>query len=86
MYKVILASQAIEFLKKLYSSDRGHYERVIKAIRSLEDDPFRGKPLRFEFKGDFSLRVGVYRILYTIIKQTVTIQVFQIGHRRDVYN
>jgi mRNA interferase RelE/StbE len=44
-----------------------------------------GLPLRRNLKGLMKLRVGDYRIIYSIEKQTVTVHVIKIGHRREVY-
>jgi addiction module RelE/StbE family toxin len=58
--------------------------------RAIEDklmvDPVRfGLPLRRTLKGLMKLRVGNYRIIYSIKKDIVTVEVIKIGHRRDVY-
>ena len=58
--------------------------------RAIEDklmmDPIRfGLPLRRTLKGLMKLRVGDYRIIYSIKKDIVTVEVIKIGHRRDVY-
>ena len=36
--------------------------------------------------GEWRYRVGNYRILCTIHDDVLTIEVFTIGHRRDVYD
>ena len=49
-------------------------------------DPLKfGLPLRRNLKGYMKLRVGDYRIVYSISKKTVTVHVIKIGHRKDVY-
>ena len=51
----------------------------------------RGDPLGFdttdlaETSGSRRLRVGDYRVLYTIDEEHQVIQVWRIGHRSDVY-
>lgn len=42
-----------------------------------------GKPLRFSLKGHRSLRVGEYRVIFRIQKQSVIILI--IAHRSTVY-
>ena len=86
MYKLIIQSKAQDFYKRLYTADRSHFVRIATAFESLKKDPFRGKPLKLSLKGNFSLRVGIYRIIYTIEQKIVTVNVLKIGHRRDVYN
>lgn len=60
--------------------------RIKKAIETkltLHPDIF-GKPLRRSLVGCRKLRVGDYRIIFTIGEADVT--VWAIGHRRDIYN
>ena len=85
MYKIVLLPEAEKFYRGLYYSDRNHFARLAHALESLKADPSRGKPLKHNLKGKYSLRVCVYRILYIVQKQTVTIYVLDIDHRRDVY-
>jgi len=85
LYKIIFLSDAQKFYKKLFESDRSKFERISNAIKSLQKDPFQGKPLKHKLKGKYSLRVGVYRILYQINQKIVTVYVLEIGHRKDVY-
>ncbi len=86
MYKLIIQSKAQDFYKRLYTVDRSHFSRIAAAFESLKENPFRGKPLKLSLKGNFSLRVGIYRIIYTVDQNTVTVYVLKIGHRRDIYN
>ena len=86
MYKLLLSAKALEFYNKLYSSDRSHFWRVDAALESLKTSPLQGKPLKRNLKGMFSLRVGMYRMIYTVDKKIITVNVLKIGHRREVYN
>ncbi|MFT5388114.1 MAG: mRNA interferase RelE/StbE [Lysobacterales bacterium] len=85
MYKVVLLSGAIKFYNKLYDSDRSKFERIANALTSLQEDPFQGKSLKHLLKAKYSLRVGVYRIIYKIEKKVVTVYILDIGHRKDIY-
>lgn len=52
----------------------------------LADNPRRvGKPLRHEFAGLYSARVGPYRILYQIDDVVSIVAVIRIAHRADAY-
>ena len=59
--------------------------RIKKAIetRLLFDPISAGAPLRTSLKGHRKLRVGDYRIIYRLEKDTII--VLKIGHRKDVY-
>ena len=63
-----------------------HRRRVDRKIRSLADDP--RPPGCVKLAGATSgwrVRVGVYRILYTIEDGRLIVTVVEVGHRRDVY-
>jgi len=55
------------------------------AIRNLEINPYLGKPLRGELSGKWSLRIGDYRIIYTIDEHQKTITLYNVRHRRAAY-
>jgi mRNA interferase RelE/StbE len=84
-YKVVFLSKAERFYKELYFSDRTHFDRITQVLESLKGNPFQGKPLKHSLKGKYSLRVGMYRIIYTTEKHKMTVYILKIGHRRDVY-
>lgn len=86
MYKLIIEPKAQDFYKRLYLADRSHFLRIAEAFETLKEYPFRGKPLKLSLKEKFSLRVGIYRIIYTVNQNTITVHVLRIGHRRDIYN
>ena len=49
-------------------------------------DPIKfGLPLKRNLKGLMKLRVGHYRIIYSVQKNTITVFVIKIGHRKEVY-
>lgn len=86
MYKLDFSPKALDFYNKLHSHDRNYFLRVDAALDSLKINPLRGKPLKLTLKGHYSLRVGIYRIIYTVVHHTITVHVLKIGHRRNVYN
>ena len=59
--------------------------QIMKAVEQrLTVDPIGlGKPLRYELKGCRRLRVGDWRVIYTIDDETVTL--LRIVLRRDAY-
>lgn len=77
-----------ESVKKDLKSISRDIQYIIR--RAIEDklmkDPLKfGLPLRRNMKGLMKLRVGDYRIIYSISKEIVTVYVIKIGHRKDVY-
>ncbi len=58
-------------------------ERVANALLDIAIDPRSGKALKGDLKGNYSYRVGDWRVIYTIEKTFVYIK--DIRHRREVY-
>jgi len=73
---------AIKDLEKL---DKLVTQRVLKKVDWLASNFERitPEPLTGEFKGTFKLRVGDWRVVYTVEGQTLVIQF--IGHRKEIY-
>jgi len=85
VYDVLLFPEAKKFYEKLFFSNKSHFKRIAQALESLKVDVDRGKALKHKLKGKYSLRVGVYRIIYSVEKKEITIYVFDTGHRKNFY-
>lgn len=84
-YSLKLSKEAADDIDALYRSDRKLFHRILRKIESLEGSPYEGKPLVANLKGEFSLRVGNYRIVYEIDSPNHIIYVLTIKHRKQVY-
>ena len=70
-------------MKRLPAEGR---DRIVRAVRALADDPMpRGSRRLTGYDDVFRIRIGPYRVLYSVAASTLTILVLKIGHRRDVY-
>jgi mRNA interferase RelE/StbE len=72
--------------KALRSLPRKTAERIGAAVARLADDPH--PPGAEKLKGEADLhriRVGDYRVVYTVEHDVVLVTVVRIGHRREVY-
>jgi mRNA interferase RelE/StbE len=73
-------------LQKLSSDNR---ERIFFALESLSQDPFaRQQPTKLlqpKSKKIYRLRVGNYRVIYSLDTANKIMIVHQVGLRRDVY-
>jgi mRNA interferase RelE/StbE len=74
---------APRFLKEIKALDREVQVRILREINILKTNPYVGKPLRGEWKGIYSLRIGDYRVLYQIRENVVFLLV--VGHRKRIY-
>ena len=82
-YKIEISRTAEKQLKKLPQLEQ---KRVAKVILELADDPFqKGSRKLAGYEDILRIRVGRYRILYSVSGKTLVIIVLKIGHRKDVY-
>ena len=83
MYQVFLERAAEKDLKRLSAEI---HDRVIVAIQGLAETP---RPLGCRklagSKNDWRIRVGDYRVLYTISDRILDVIVIKVGNRRDIY-
>ena len=56
-----------------------------RASKELADNPRRHGSAEPTGRDGRRIRIGDYRVLYTIDDSANTVTVFQVGHRRDVY-
>lgn len=81
-YKIVIEKLAEKFIIKLPKPEK---ERVLKAIYQLPEGndikELKGK----KNKGLYRLRVGDYRVIYTINNGKLVIYVIDSGNRGDIY-
>ena len=79
-YKIVIEKPALKFLHKQAQAQRA---RLLKAIQGLPDHgdikPMSGHT------GLFRLRVGTYRVIYTVEHDLLIVRVLTAGNRGDVY-
>jgi len=85
LYKIILLPGAERVYKKLFETNKAAFKRIDKALEDLKQNPHRGKPLVAKLKGRYSLRIGVYRVIYEVEKKKFVVYILDIGHRKDIY-
>jgi len=81
-YVVQLSNRSQKDLDKLDSTVR---MRIVKALKRLESDPRIGFSLLGPLTGKWKLRVGAYRVIYTIEDDKLMVLVITVAHRREVY-
>ncbi len=79
-YKIAIKKKAQKFIDKLNEPQQ---QRILHAIHQL---PFTGDIKTMQgHQGLFRLRVGDYRILYTVDHGELIVVVVDAGNRGDVY-
>jgi len=62
------------------------HKRISRRILTLEDNPrFRGAK-KLSGREEYRLRIGDYRVLYTIDDKNGVVIIFAVGHRREIYH
>ena len=84
-YSIEFSKEAAKDIDALYRADRKLFHRIIKKLETLEDLPYQGKPLVENHKGEFSLRVGSYRIVYEVDSTNQILYILTVKHRKHVY-
>ena len=85
MHNIEFTHLAAKELEKVYRQDKKLYFRLLAAIETLKKNPYQGKRLKGKLAGDYSLRVGDYRIIYTVYKNELVIYIIDLGHRKAIY-
>lgn len=80
MYQIIIRKRAKKFIDKLPQNEK---KRIIMAIEKLPDSE-NVKKLK-GYDDIFRLRVGDYRIIYTIDNGRLIITVIDAGNRGQIY-
>ena len=82
-YRVNLTRSAERDLASL-PPDTGR--RLLIAVESLATEPRPSQCRKLAgSRSSYRIRVGSYRILYEILDHKSTVNVFAVGHRRDVF-
>lgn len=80
IWRIVIEKPALKFLQKQPLPQR---ERLLKAIQGLPDvgdiKPMAGH------ENLFRMRVGTYRVLYSIEHDVLIVRVLNAGNRGDVY-
>lgn len=72
--------------KQLSAIDKPHRRRILAKIETLAEDPRPPGALMLTGRhGDYRIRVGDYRVIYTVADTQLIVLVIDIGHRRDIY-
>ncbi|MFN8370279.1 MAG: type II toxin-antitoxin system RelE/ParE family toxin [Bacteriovoracaceae bacterium] len=85
MWTVVYKKSIAKDLKSISQDMQYIIRRAIEEKLMVDPHKF-GTPLRRNLKGLMKLRVGDYRIIYSVQNDTVTVEIIKIGHRREVYD
>jgi len=72
-----------KFERDVRIKDKGVKDKLQKQIDKVADDPEIGKPLRYNLRGEWSIYVRPYRLIYKVEGDKLILLRFE--HRKEVY-
>lgn len=72
-------------LKELDRIDDKIALRISQKIRQLKNDPLGPNSQKLGGGKGYRIRIGDYRVIYTVDKTSKTVTIVRIRHRREVY-
>jgi len=81
-YRVEIAETAAKSIAKLQPQVA---LRIRNAILGLAENPRPHSVKKLRGENAYRLRVGDYRVVYTINDRVVLVIIIRVGHRRDIY-
>ena len=83
-YNIVITKRA---KKELAEISKVYYNNVVEHIFSLSNNPRPSDCKKLKnTDSEYRIRVGVYRIIYTIEDDIITVTIVKIAHRKDVYD
>lgn len=71
--------------KELLSLPKPIAKKIFQKITFLTKNPYVQGSQKLEEGKGYRIRMGDYRVVYTVDKKSKTVCIFKIGHRRESY-
>ena len=82
-YKIVWKQSAIKELRKL---DKPAILKIIEAVEYLSKNPYPAGSRKLRAaEYTYRLRIGQYRIIYSIHSAMLIVEIIRIGHRKNMY-
>ncbi|WP_297488048.1 type II toxin-antitoxin system RelE/ParE family toxin [Thermococcus sp.] len=81
-YEVVLSRKNLKFLRNLSPKDRA---RIKESLLKLRENPWSMQYKKLRGYPFYRIRVGDYRIIYSVDESSKAVYVVKIGHRENVY-
>jgi len=81
-YKIFFKKSA---LKELENIPKSTLQRILKKIQELPNNPKPAGSQKLSNYNLYRVRQGDYRIVYFIDNKKLEVQIFKIGHRKEIY-
>jgi len=82
-YRFRFTPEAGRLISHLHPENK---KQIKKALAQIQENPYLGDDLQEELNGFKSFKQKRYRIIYQVHDVNKTVDVYYVGHRRDVYD
>ena len=82
MYRVLIESRV---KKELDEIPDDYYKKIEQTILQLKQEPRPFGVKKLKGSNDWRLRIGNYRILYTVDDKNRIVKIYRVKHRKEVY-
>jgi mRNA interferase RelE/StbE len=82
MYKIRIEKAVQKTLEKI---NEPYYSKIKTAILNLSKNPRPAGYKKLKGREGFRIRVADYRIIYEIFDDILSVDVIDLGHRKDIY-
>ena len=82
MYKIIIERKAAKEIENLPNDT---IQRITDAIKNLKLNPRPHGSKKLKGEVGWRVRIGDYRILYTIVDNQKLITIYKVKHRKEAY-
>jgi mRNA interferase RelE/StbE len=83
MYRLRIEKTVQKALDKI---DEPYYSKIKIAILNLANNPRPKGYKKLKGRDGFRIRVAHYRIIYDIYDNILSVDVIELGHRKDIYD
>ena len=81
-YKIEIKKSAVKELSKLPKKE---LTKIVDKIQSLSDEPRPDGCKKLSGDEKYRIRIGSYRVLYSIEDDVLIVYVVKVGHRKEIY-
>ena len=81
-YKIEIKKSAVKEIGKL---PKVSIKRIVNKIQELSNDPRPNGCKKLSGDEKYRIRIGVYRVLYSIIDEKLVVYIVKVGHRKEIY-
>lgn len=82
-YQISLSKPAEKQLDKLADPIA---ERILSQLNRLRDNPRPPGAVKLQDRGNlYRIRIGDYRVFYSILDRDLLVLVVKVGHRKEIY-